>query len=694
MLFDQGSELTFVSEDLVRRLQLKRTQASIPLSGIGGRYSGHTRGIVSLRLQSLHDSSESCEISAYILSKLTAKLPSFHVKNSIWPHLQGLQFADPDFLQPDYINLLIGADYYGFLIKPELIKGNLSSPIAQKSIFGWIVSGPVSAEANTTVTSGYHCSKDCELQDLITRFWTQEETNSNNQLSLTPDEKKCEEHYLRTYSRDNTGRYIVRLPLKLSVNDLGDSTKSAYQSLYRLSRRFVTDSMFQERYTEFMNEYKSLGHMSLVSEVDTIYRPVYYLPHHGVMKEQNRTTKLRVVFNGSSKTTSGLSLNDILLPGANLQGDIADVLMWIRLHRYLFSTDIVKMYRQINVHPEDQDLQRIFWFGQDQQRLSYRLTTVTYGLNCAPFLALRTLQQLVEDEGSRYPLAIPCLIKGRYMDDIFGGADTLEQAQEIQEQLIQLCMAGGFPLQKWASNDEKLRTNTSILQENPTTPIEIETSLIKILGIFWRPSTDSFHFTAQTTSTDKITKRTILSEIARIFDPLGFISPVTVRAKIILQELWLAKVGWDDLLPSEMSIRWRTFLQQLQDLHQLSIPRWLHFSTTAYSIELHGFSDASQLAMAAAIYFKVTTADGNSTVTLVSSKTKVAPLKKITIPRLELTAALLLARQINNVKRALELTEVTTYLWTDSSITLTWITSHPSRWKDYVCNRVNATQSR
>lgn len=140
------------------------------------------------------------------------------------------------------------------------------------------------------------------------------------------------------------------------------------------------------------------------------------------------------------------------------------------------------------------------------------------------------------------------------MDDIFGGADTLEQAQETQEQLIQLCMAGGFPLQKWASNNEKLRIDASIFQENPTTPIEIETSLIKILGIFWRPSTDSFHFTAQTTSTDKITKRTILSEIARIFDPLGFISPVTVRAKIILQELWLAKVEWDDLLPSEMSI--------------------------------------------------------------------------------------------------------------------------------------------
>lgn len=204
----------------------------------------------------------------------------------------------------------------------------------------------------------------------------------------------------------------MRLPLKLSVNDLGDSTKSAYQSLYRLSRRFVTDSIFQERYTEFMNEYKSLGHMSLVSEADTIHRPVYYFPHHGVLREQSRTTKLRVVFNGSSKTTSGLSLNDILLPGANLHGDIADVLMWIRLHRYIFSTDIVKMYRQINVHPEDQDLQRIFWFGQDQQRLSYRLTTVTYGLNCAPFLVLRTLQQLVEDEGSRYPLEIPCLIKG------------------------------------------------------------------------------------------------------------------------------------------------------------------------------------------------------------------------------------------------------------------------------------------
>lgn len=692
MLIDQGSELSFISEDLIKRLRIRRKQASIPLLGIGGVYSGKTRGIVTLKLQSKHDSSSTCIISAYILTKLTVQLPSVQTIQTHWPHLQGLQLADPDFLRPGSIDIIIGADFYGTIIKPELIKDCSFSPIAQLSIFGWIISGPTSSTDDILSVQGYHCTKDVDLHDLISRFWKQEEIPQLSKTSFSPDEVTCEEHFLNTHSRDSSGRYIVRLPLKLSAEKLGDSTKTALNSLSRLSRRLNSDKTFQQKYSEFIQEYLMLGHMQLIPKSEINTSPIFYLPHHGIIKEQSRTTKLRVVFNGSSRSSSGLSLNDILFQGANLQNDIFDVLLWIRLHKILFSTDIVKMYRQIQVNPEDWNLQRIFWLNPEHQFLSYRLTTVTYGLNCAPFLALRTLQQLVTDEGQKFPLAIPCLTKGRYMDDIFGGADNIQEACQIIKQLKSICKAGGFPLQKWASNSEKMFNYATSSSCNKVISVEIEASLIKILGLHWKPDSDTFHFTTMPFSQNKITKRLVLSEIAQLYDPLGLLSPVLVRAKMFLQELWLAKNNWDEPLSSEMQTRWKTFRHQLQDLDQLSIPRWLRFTKTANSIEIHGFCDASQLAMAAAVYLRVISKQKETSVILVCAKTKVAPLKRLTIPRLELSAALILARLVVHVQRALELKEAPVQLWTDSSVTLTWISSHSSRWKDYVRNRVAIIQ--
>lgn len=508
---------------------------------------------------------------------------------------------------------------------------------------------------------------------------------------LSPEDSICESHFKSTFTRDELGRYTVRLPLKLPASSLGDSTLTALRCLTRLRQRFQNDQAYQKRYSDFIQEYKSLNHLEPVSESEIDGFPKYYLPHHVVPREQSRTTKLRVVFNGSSQTSSGVFLNDILFPGPKLQTDISDVLLWFRLHQYVFSTDMVKMYRQIKVHPDDCNLQRIFWHEENQQILSYRLTTVTYDLNCAPFLALRTIQQLMEDEGNRYPLAIPSLSKGRYVDDIFGGAESIPKARKIIDQLIQLCMTGGFPLQKWVSNCPELLVHLPTTSHDPSSPVEIEPSRIKVLGMCWQPTQDIFQFTSWPSTNRTITKRTVLSEIAQLFDPFGLISPITIRAKMFIQELWISKLGWDEPLHPEMQARWESFRKQLPALIKLNIPRWLQISPSC-SIELHGFSDASHLAMAAVIYIRVTDNFGKPIVNLVNAKTKVAPLKRLTIPRLELTAAFLLARLVSHVLKALDLPEIPVFLWTDSAVTLTWIFTNPSRWKDFVCNRVTKIQ--
>jgi len=491
LLIDQGSELSFITEDLVQRAQLTRTAASIPLLGIGGTYSGRTKGSVFFQLQSVSDAASRCQIRAFVLPRLTAKLPSFNIGTPSWPHICGLQLADPDYAISGPIQVILGADNYHAVIRPGLKPGDAASPTAQQTIFGWVLCGPVSATDAPGSARAHHCSPDHELQDLIERFWIQEELPDSTKGALTEEEEECERHFSSTYSRNAMGRYVVRLPLKTNPTVLGESKYKALGCLRKLFQRFSNKRKFQQLYVNFLEEYLQMGHMT---EVDASSEPTplaHYLPHHGVMRENNRTTKLRVVFNASSRTSTGLSLNDILHAGAKLQTDICDILLWTRTHKILFSADIVKMFRQIAVHPDDWDLQRILWYGRDDQLLAYRLTTVTYGLNCAPFLALRTLQQLVNDEGHRFPKAVIPMTKGRYVDDIFGGADSPTEAKEIVQQLTQLCNAGGFPLQKWSSNCAELLAESN--EERPI-DVEIEPALCKILGLVWRPGSDTLHF--------------------------------------------------------------------------------------------------------------------------------------------------------------------------------------------------------
>lgn len=266
--------------------------------------------------------------------------------------------------------------------------------------------------------------------------------------------------------------------------------------------------------------------------------PSYNLPHHGVQHHAGLSSKLRVVFNGSCKTSTGTSLNDVLHSGSKLQIDLIEVLLWFRTFRYVFSTDIEKMYRQVMTDPDDHRFQRILWKDNTGILLTFELTTVTYGLRCAPFLALRTLNQLVLDESHRFPLAVPPMTKARYIDDILGGGDSIEEIRDVACQVNQLCQAGGFPLHKWAAN------NPAILQGLPGNRlltvdlIEIDSApSISTLGLLWQPSEGEFHFSSISNSSLPSTKQNILSMITRLFDPLGLIAPVILHAKCILQEL-------------------------------------------------------------------------------------------------------------------------------------------------------------
>ncbi|XP_036138475.1 uncharacterized protein LOC118644322 [Monomorium pharaonis] len=248
-----------------------------------------------------------------------------------------------------------------------------------------------------------------------------------------------------------------------------------------------------------------------------------YIPHHGVIRENNATTPLRVVFNASSATSNGSSLNDHLLAGPKLQTDITSILLQWRRHRFVYSSDIAKMYRQIRVDQRDLNYQRILWNATPHEPpTDYQLLTVTYGMSCAPFLALRVLKQLVDDEGHRFPLAVSILRENIYIDDILFGADNAEFIRQARDHVIAILKCGGFDLRKWASNSPALFADLdpatlSSAGKKPFSPDE----QIKVLGIGWNPTTDIFEFSVALSSPVPSSKRTILSAIAKLYDPLG-----------------------------------------------------------------------------------------------------------------------------------------------------------------------------
>ncbi|XP_070515377.1 uncharacterized protein [Cardiocondyla obscurior] len=427
-------------------------------------------------------------------------------------------------------------------------------PIAQETSIGWIVSGPVGHEIHAGARSVMCCAIGDSLSRLVRRFWEQEELPLN-QLAVSAEDVKCEEFFENSHSRNASGRYIVRIPVREAVPNLTGTRTLARRALSGVERRFAREPEFKRRYVEFMREYELLGHMSPASDVSKSMRACF-LSHHGVFKGSGPTAKLRVVFNGPAALTGGSSLNGSLLAGSNLLPTLADVLLQWRRHAFVFSADIEKMYRQVEVHPDDHDLQRILWRECISQPVKeYRLNTVTYGLTSAPFLAIRALRQLARDEGARFPLGAKTLVEETYVDDILSGGESVEEAFRGICELRGMCSAGGIPLKKWVAYD------VSLLEHIPAADLSVPGVRSwdpevnhAALGLQWHPKSDDFSFSMRVQPAEIISKRTVLAQAAQLFDLLGWLAPVVVRAKIFIQGLWLKRLDWDAALDRDDEI--------------------------------------------------------------------------------------------------------------------------------------------
>ncbi|XP_053968361.1 uncharacterized protein LOC128869783 [Anastrepha ludens] len=554
--------------------------------------------------------------------------------------------------------------------------------MAQRTVFGWTLFGNVDGSESASLgLQSLHC--EVHLDRALTRLWELEE--APKKAHLTYEERYCEEFFEKTHRRSLDGRFIVELPLKSDV-PLGASRSYAVRSLLSIEKRLARDDDLCQRYNEFMQELIDMKHMELAPPPTD---QTFYMPHHPVIKESSVTTKLRVVFNASAKTTTGNSLNDALFVGPQLQPDLYSILTRFRTHRYAVTADIAKMYRQICMSTKNLDLQRIVWRRDPTLPIrDYRMLRVTYGVAAASYLAVKSLQQTAKYSSHICEKAAAVIHKDFYMDDLLTGASSKEELLCLQRNVSEILKEGGFELRKWASNCAELFENVSNASENILHYL-VDSKDVHALGLIWNTEEDYFTFSVNLNQPPTIlTKRNFLSDASTLFDPLGLLAPATIRSKMWFQEIWRMSVGWDDVIPDCIAAQWRQHRSELLLLSSLKISRWFGTGAGESFTELHIFADASERAYAAVMYARTLHNDGSITVVLISSKTKVAPFKTTTLPRLELCAAHLAAKLARSVLHSWGDLRYPIYAWTDSTITLAWLQAHPSKWITFVANRV------
>ncbi|XP_018373965.1 PREDICTED: uncharacterized protein LOC108768144 [Trachymyrmex cornetzi] len=348
------------------------------------------------------------------------------------------------------------------------------------------------------------------------------------------------------------------------------------------------------------------------------------------------------------------------------------------------------MYRQILIEKEQTPLQSIVWREDPNSEIQdFELLTVTYGTKPASFLAVRCLHQLAESEKTNYPEAATIVCNNFYMDDLLAGGATKAEVIKLKGELTELLEKGGFRLRKW-------RSNMSICSENVHTVTEgldiVKENETKLLGISWDPKKDMFQYEVTSKENDQnATKRVMLSQVCKLFDPLGLVGPVITAAKdlILMQTLWNLGIDWDEEVPMQVYQSWNQIRTQLCLLNELKIPRLIVSGKNNSQLQLHGFCDASERAYGACVYLHERDKHGDTITKLICSKSRVAPMRALSLPRLELCGAVLLVNLMCRVMDSLKLTIDQKFYWTDSTIVLAWINSPSRRWQMFVANRVS-----
>ncbi len=536
-------------------------------------------------------------------------------------------------------------------------------------------------------------SKYRQQDDQLRQFWELEALGiTENQDHKTPDEQEAIAKVTASLVRSE-GRYSVGIPWKKGEPKLENNYDVALERLKsqeKTLRRKGPEAM--RAYDKIIEDYETKGYVKKVQTNND--KDQWFLPHFAVIKEYRTTTKTRIVFDAAAKNR-GKSLNDAIHPGPKLQKDLLTVLIRFRRAPVALSGDISEMFLQVGLRENDRLYHRFLWrsFDASKEPSVYEFQRLVFGNTASPFCAQFVIQNHAEMKATDYPEAADTVNNSMYVDDVLDSSETQQEAIELRRQLSEMLNAAHFHLRKWSSNDRSVLEDVPMEDRQPDIEIREDgrpTGKLKTLGVTWRSENDVFTFNVQPpVLNERATIREVLSSISTLFDPLQLLSPFTVRAKILMQDIWSAGLDWDDTLPQSLLDRWQQWVDELQHLPTFEIPRCLR-QPSPVEKELHMFSDALKEAYAACGYLVFRYEDSTTTSVLIASKCRVAPIKAISIPRLELMGAVISTRLASTILKSIEVSKVV--FWTDSMNVLYWVKNQSRNFKTFVANRIGEIQ--
>ncbi|XP_015904856.2 uncharacterized protein [Parasteatoda tepidariorum] len=606
------------------------------------------RRCVQLSLSSLWNKN-SVSITAFESSNRYTSHPVAPADVLRFARSRKLTLADPPGDDNLPIELLIGGDYYWHMVTTEPpIKVTESVGIVP-SIFGWILNR---SRTHTTIkhdSSVRHVSVqisgDC-LHDEVRCLWELDcigikDTQIRNK---TVRENDIMREFHETYQTEGNRR-VVSLPRKSTKSILSTNIATTEKRLKSFQKRLASNDAVKKEYDSCMLNYIEEGHVEVYELEPSNLNTVFYPPHHAVKKVKLNETKWRIVFDALLHDPGMPSLNDTLEIGPNLLPETIGCLLRLRMHKFVVTGDGKKSFLQLSLHERNRDSTRFFWYRLSQDKanpsftdeiITYRFTRLPFGLACSPFLLCAATREVASKHVHEFPIAAPMIDKHLYMDDFVASAETESEIATLHKEVKELMQLIEIPMEKWATNSPMLQSQLRDQDEGFKTTV-------KVLGIEWNTENDTLGNTFKTSLCavqDKpLTKRWLLHCIASFYDPLGLFSPFVIFGKILFQDIWILGIKWDEILPSNLATSWNAAVGELDDVSSFQIPRFIGVSSHV-PFTIHVFCHASKRAYEAVLYI-VSSQGDQANVHLVCSRNRLAPIKKVTLLRLELLAALM-----------------------------------------------------
>lgn len=713
---DDGSEVTLIEEELALELGTVGIESSLCL-----RYTANqSRHEPSSRLISLQISGTQRD-KRYTLPDLRTveelALPSQTIsRNEIvkkYSYLKNVPFPEMYEARP---RILIGLNYAKLKMSLEVVVGeddSIENPIAARTPLGWLVYGQ-----NQDIKSSYYvqhhkfeicpCNleKDEDLHQLFKEY-SSVDSFGVSASAKCPESKEIEK--AKRIMEDTTirrdGRFETGLLWRYDNFQVPDSFSMAIKRLECTENKLRKTPDLLANVNNQIKDFITKGYIRKLNknEIKSKEAECFYLPIF-VALNPKKPSKVRIVWDAAAKV-KGISLNSLLLTGPDLLSPLIDILRRFRERKIAISGDIVEMFHQIQIKEDDQHYQRFLWRDGDSSKEPevYVMQVMTFGSTCSPSSAQYIKNLNASEFADKFQRAAFAITENHHVDDLLDSVDTVEEAIQLINDVRYIHEQGGFKIRNFLSNSKEVLAGIGQNSDGETKDLSIckDSEFEKILGMWWNTEIDEedyFTYSLKFTKLDKDvvegrrapTKREVLRTLMTIFDPLGYLSHFLVYIKILLQDIWREKIDWDEPIPERLHKNWLTWFNLLPMVENVKIPR--HYSPKLSKdnrtiIELHTFVDASIDAYCAVSYFRIEDENGVDCV-LIGAKTKVAPQKPISIPRLELMATVLGARLTASLRKSHTLKIDKIFMWSDSMDALSWIHSDHRKYRQFVALRV------